>query len=462
MTANQLTINRRTQRVGGALRAAGNAVKVNQLVNAGAKLLAREANTLANTIQTGKDLVCSTTGYLCPAKPQSQGSSRAKSSRNARPISMAPMAIGANYTNKRTETFRIKLERNDFLTSVELSKKSLAGPRIYDFPINALCAATFPTLSTMASSFGKFSVKKLSVRYEPFCPSTTAGLVALAFRSAEDAAQPTSVAALSSYRNSAHGSVWSPHTLVVDKKSLLVTLRKFTGPDLVGAFAGYLVDHGGIAPGPGQWGLPLGHDNSGLASYGHLYIGTDYNAVDTDIPIGVVYLDYTVELYDPIYDPNLLALARTSSGRFVSQVNGNDVYPFNYPQGGTDAYFRFINYNVAAPLGFNIAGASPYGNDSRKIMFMAVGEYTLTMNIVTTNAVAATSATFTNVTDDITWLTPATIASDSAAKRTIVRARVSVREPSQVSAIYVTYGGAPGDSWTGFEVTPATVVDENW
>jgi hypothetical protein len=77
--------------------------------------------------------------------------------------------------------------------------------------VNPLDSVVFPVLSGIASSYERFRFKRLRLRYETGCPSTTAGQVALAWQVSPLDAVPQSLVEALSYEESTGGSVANNH-----------------------------------------------------------------------------------------------------------------------------------------------------------------------------------------------------------------------------------------------------------
>lgn len=123
-------------------------------------------------------------------------------------------------------------------------------------------------LAQQALLFNKFKFKRLTLRYEPFVPTTTQGRIMIAWNGDVNDARPTSAPQVSQYQNAVEAPVWrqvSCNALITRQPEYIVTTATTEegGPGIQGAFI----------------------------------IGMDQGASSTAVPVGSLYLDYEVDLW---------------------------------------------------------------------------------------------------------------------------------------------------------------------
>jgi hypothetical protein len=116
----------------------------------------------------------------------------------------------------------IRVKKKEFLTDV-VGTSSFS---ISKYPINPASNATFPWLSTLASSFETYKLHSMTFYYQPTCATNNAGYSALMVDYDASDPSPQDKKELLMNETSVSTSVWAPITMKCDEK-----LLRALGPD---------------------------------------------------------------------------------------------------------------------------------------------------------------------------------------------------------------------------------------
>lgn len=124
-------------------------------------------------------------------------------------------------------------------------------------------------IANMAKNYNKYKFVRLTARYVPFCPTTTAGRVIMAWNGDTPDLLPTNLAQVSQYQNAVEAPVW----------------REISCNALISRNPEYVVGGDNSA------------DDSGVQDQGEFLIGVDNGASSTATSAGSVYIDYELHLW---------------------------------------------------------------------------------------------------------------------------------------------------------------------
>lgn len=125
-------------------------------------------------------------------------------------------------------------------------------------------------LARQASLFNKYKFDRITLRYVPFCPTTTQGRLVIAWTGDSDDNLPTSAQQVSQYQNSVEGPVW----------------RELSCNAMISRTPEFIV-HNERTGSANYSGIPL---------QGSFIFGAD-NGPSTSLPVGTFYLDYDVRFW---------------------------------------------------------------------------------------------------------------------------------------------------------------------
>lgn len=154
---------------------------------------------------------------------------------------------------------------------------------ITGFDVNPGSAVAFPWLSKVAQNFEMYRFRRLEFKYQPACPTTTQGIVVMAFDYDASDAIPVSKQQMSSYAGAMRSNVWA---------SCSMSLKCPNSWSYVGNLNGQI--------------NPLETDIK-LYDVAKAYFGV-FNGLNNNM-IGEVFVSYTVELSKPNWEVPI-----TSSG----------------------------------------------------------------------------------------------------------------------------------------------------
>lgn len=212
------------------------------------------------------------------------------------------------------------------------------------FAVNPGRSNLFAWGSTLARAWQKYILRSLSVEYRPSCPSTTPGMIYLAFGSDPTAESPDSVDDFSNYRGASSGNYWAPFSMTAPVDGVRRYIRTAElGPNLDRKF----FDTGELHIGTAE-GLTA---NNGMVT-GSLHIKYTFDVYDPQsTKLNVEEYAFRVESGEPVtYDAPFGELAtRTCTGSLAVTVNNAGTtltfgkgsrgsYVLNYLVEGTGAY----------------------------------------------------------------------------------------------------------------------------
>lgn len=151
-----------------------------------------------------------------------------------------------------------------------------------------ICPTAFPWLSNVANSYSNFKFRKFHISYVPTVATTTSGLIALAtFPNADDGPNNTSVSgalAAAEIGTSIQGPVWDPDL------SIKHDCSRYREPKPTTIYTNI----GGSDP-SGSGIFPRNYSTSGLVLWFYDPAGSGI------VSPGRLYVDYEVELTDPVF-----------------------------------------------------------------------------------------------------------------------------------------------------------------
>jgi hypothetical protein len=131
----------------------------------------------------------------------------------------------------------------------------------------------FPYLSNIAVSFEYYKFRKLRLRYEPSCSTSTSGVVMLCIDYDASDSAPLGKTSFMMNQNATRCSSWSRSTMDLVAKANGAQVKRFVLND-----------------------LPPPNTDVKMYNLGNLFIATQGS---TGVPIGEIYVDYEVELSVP-------------------------------------------------------------------------------------------------------------------------------------------------------------------
>lgn len=230
------------------------------------------------------------------------------------------------------------ITNEELISTVPMVVSEVLSAGLQSYQVQAGSTACFPWLSALAANFQSYTFRKLVFHYKPSCPTSTAGIVALAFDPDPSNDPPSTLQGLSAMRERTTGSAWTSLTLTVPPKALTaLSNRKLVRTD---------------AESVPKVSRPQ-------YDCGSLYI---YAGSGTAVPLsGLVYVSYSVELFVP-----------------------------QPPEGGSASLTTFTNdqvgCTVALPFGINPVGHGGLGiiplvtaTDTTTFYFPLKGQYLLSL-----------------------------------------------------------------------------------
>jgi len=168
------------------------------------------------------------------------------------------------------------ITNEELLGAVPMVASALLSDGIQSFQAQPGSTLMFPWLSALAGNFQSYSFRKLVFHYKPSCPTSTAGIVALAFDPDPSNSAPSTLQSLSAMRERVTGSAWTSLTLVVPPKALsALSGRKMIRTD--------------------SQAIPLSSRPQFDCGTFHAYAGSG-----SVLPLcGLLYVSYSVELFVP-------------------------------------------------------------------------------------------------------------------------------------------------------------------
>jgi hypothetical protein len=232
----------------------------------------------------------------------------------------APSASGRTLTTMVPEFLSSKgtcvIRHSEYLTDVT---GSVAFASQY-FSINPGLLGTFPWLSTVANSFERYRFKKLWFRYETLSPSSQTGKVFYVPNFNVDGESPTSKLEALTYELSCGSQPWIRFDLNIPSKYLSTYNEYFVR-------SGY-----------------IDHD---LKTYDPLALIVCVEGSTTST-LGEVWIDYEVELINPLGTQSLIPFNLTNNNSYVWQGAGagfygpNDTILFSSPPAMTGGAFPVL------------------------------------------------------------------------------------------------------------------------
>jgi len=220
-------------------------------------------------------------------KPNGRTQRRRRRNRQSR-VGMAPLAVAVPVqtgVGARSGANSIVIRHREYVTSVTCS---VAFNCNY-VSLNPGLSATFPWLSLVSAGYEKYRFRQIRFIYKPQCASTTAGSLWMAIDTDASDPTPSSKAVIASYANAAMGSLWSPLSVQYPIKNMDNMKQWYVRP-------GYIA-------------------NTDVKMYdvGNLYFATEGAAAP--IPVGDVFVEYTVELLVPqLANPIVSSSANITTG----------------------------------------------------------------------------------------------------------------------------------------------------
>jgi len=230
----------------------------------------------------------------------------------------------------------------DLQGSVDFDSRTLA--------LNPGNEDVFPYLSNIAASFEYYKFRKLKLRYEPSCSTTTAGVVMLCIDYDASDSSPLGKTAFMMNQNATRCSSWSRSTMDLVAKANGAQVKRFVLND---------------APPP----------NTDVKMYnlGNLFIATQGS---TAVPIGEIYVDYEVELSVPQG-----ATTHDVTAELIVNADATPASPWEH---------GIINQNTRAPI-LDVPGiSSPMVSVNADILrVLKAGRYVLNSTLISTAATGA-------------------------------------------------------------------------
>lgn len=120
----------------------------------------------------------------------------------------APVAVASSLTNRGPKqgagpNGSVRISNTEFVTDLA------SGSSIQAFDLNPCSSPLFTWLSRIAVGYELFRFVKMRFRYTPICPSSTTGVVVMAFDYDASDAAPLNKQAITAYSGSARGNVWN-------------------------------------------------------------------------------------------------------------------------------------------------------------------------------------------------------------------------------------------------------------
>lgn len=161
-------------------------------------------------------------------KPTSSTSSGTQTKKAARAkIVKAPVAVSVSTRRRRVPQFRH--ESDSIVVSHEEYVLDVSGSvafSVESFNIQPGLNTTFPWLSRVAQMYERYELLELTLLYEPFCSTATAGVVYLAVDPDPNDSGPSDKGQMCNYEHMARSSAWAPSRLGV-KGSVFSTLSRW-------------------------------------------------------------------------------------------------------------------------------------------------------------------------------------------------------------------------------------------
>lgn len=276
-------------------------------------------------------------------------------------------------TSRQISIPKAKMSTVNGVTSVKHSEyfRPVFGTEAYAVASNSINPAlqTFPWLSTIAGSYQKYKFTSLKFRYVASCSATVGGRVCMAHQLDAADPVPANKGAMFQINPNVEVSAWNEITLSVNQKGGSLFTRSLT---------------------------TVGTDVK-TYDYGNLLLSTD-NCTTTSV-IGDLFVDYTVQLFDPQPSPEV--------GGQLDTLIPTPFHPFT---------------------GSSVVGPSPaYPNSNGDLIFPNMGTYMLVIFLI------GTGITSTNVpTSDNATITGKFSTISSAATQATAVFIVIVTEPNAV------------------------------
>lgn len=238
--------------------------------------------------------------------PKRKTTSRKNNS--TRRVNNAPVARSSTIHSGTQNTMRVK--RREFVSDVRSGATTREGKLMFrplntnlsNGPLTFLAeiagnlglSATFPWLSAVASKFERFVVHTMNFDYEPSCPTSTPGMVALSpSYNAGDTREISSKQDVLDRADTVRSPVWSPCKCKLDPKKLAgITKESF------------------VRSGP----VPKGQD---IKTYDKFKLNAlvENASTNSDSTLGELWVDYDVELINPLPDKNIVSASLNRTKR---------------------------------------------------------------------------------------------------------------------------------------------------
>lgn len=166
--------------------------------------------------------------------------------------------------------------------------------------VNPSNAQVFSWLASIADHFEEYRIKKFKVIYEPSCTSSTTGQIAIALDYDPQDDTPTSWSQVSSWKGAKHGSAWAPLTFYADKN---IRRRRVYYTGMTSMQSTTVVTTEDVRE---TSAAKLYICQDGITNSGALFTG--------GTTIGKLYVEYTVTLYIPQSNINLIAAGGYNGG----------------------------------------------------------------------------------------------------------------------------------------------------
>jgi len=268
-----------------------------------------------------------------------KGKGKGKNAKKGTATVAVPVAVstkgrsqGPRVSGSRGGGFRVR--NTELLQSVQMGTTSSVPTALYFFGINPGLQLSFPWLSLIAQNFQSYQFHSLRFDYRPSCPTTSAGLVAMAFDPDPSNPEPTSLQNLFSFRERVNGAPYSRLTLQVPQRAL-----------------GALGKRKLIRTAPG-----VAVSNSALPQFdcGNLYM-LAFQGSSTSF-IGTLEVSYDVELLEPQPSEGSSPVVTMLAGGIITPTNPFGPSPvvspgpFSAVVSGGGLHFNFVGAAVSSHL----------------------------------------------------------------------------------------------------------------
>jgi hypothetical protein len=208
----------------------------------------------------------------------------------------------------------------------------------------------FPYLSNIAASFEYYKFRKLKLRYEPSCSTSTAGVVMLCIDYDASDAAPLGKTAFMMNQNATRCSSWSRSTMDLVAKANGAQVKRFVLND-----------------------TPPPNTDVKMYNLGNLFIATQGSPA---APVGEIYVDYEVELSVP--------QGATTHDVTAELIVNADAIPLSPWEHST------VRQNDKAPI-LDVPGITspPVSNYMDILRVVKAGKYILNSTLISTVATAA-------------------------------------------------------------------------